>query len=45
MQTSELTTTIEPDGIIRLPEKYKTLFGKQIKLIILIPDENEETNE
>ena len=42
MQTIELTTTIEADGSIRLPEDYKTLFGKHARLVFLVA---EETNK
>lgn len=38
MQAIEIDVDIAPDGSIHLPENYKAYFGRQARLIVLLPD-------
>ena len=43
MQALEIDTMIDPQGDIHLPEKYRNLYGKRARVIVLLPDlANEE---
>ena len=38
MQAIELEMLISKDGTLQLPSQYKRLYGKQARIVILLPD-------
>jgi hypothetical protein len=39
MEAIEIETTISEDGTLHLPDRYKSLFGRQAKIIVLLSEE------
>lgn len=37
MQVIEIETTIDPGGNLHLPEKYRDIYGKHVRLMVLLP--------
>ena len=37
MQAIEFETTVDPKGNLHLPEKYRDVYGKHIRLMVLFP--------
>ena len=37
MQAIELEVTIDSKGNLRLPEKYRDVYGKHVRLMLLLP--------
>ncbi|PSR54473.1 hypothetical protein AHMF7605_13600 [Adhaeribacter arboris] len=44
MDAIEFNTTIEPNGIIQLPDEYKNIYKGQVKVIVL-KEEDSSTKE
>ena len=43
MQAIELETRIDKDGHIYLPEEFQHAYGKLARLIVLLPEQAEQT--
>jgi len=43
MQALEIDAMIDPQGDIHLPEKYRNLYGKRARIIVLLSDHGEKT--
>ena len=39
MQAIEFETTIDKDGVIHLPEKYRNVYGQQARFVVLLPED------
>ena len=37
MQAIEFETTVDPQGNLHLPEKYHEVYGKHVRLMVLLP--------
>ncbi|PIQ11599.1 MAG: hypothetical protein COW70_11960, partial [Hydrogenophilales bacterium CG18_big_fil_WC_8_21_14_2_50_58_12] len=37
VQAIEFETTIDPKGHLHLPEKYRNVYGKYVRLMVLLP--------
>lgn len=42
MQAIEFETTIDPKGNLHLPEKYRDVYGKHVRLMVLLPQTDSE---
>lgn len=40
MQALEINLPIESDGTIRIPKEYENIYGRNARLVILLPDED-----
>ena len=45
MQTIELEVTVDQKGNLHLPEKYHDIYGKPIRLRILLPEKTAELSQ
>ncbi|MFP4393387.1 MAG: hypothetical protein ACOC43_15670 [Desulfohalobiaceae bacterium] len=45
MQAIELKTLIDENGRIQVPKKYSYAYGKQVKLVVLLPNEEKRQNK
>ncbi|MBF0411002.1 MAG: hypothetical protein HQM10_26900 [Candidatus Riflebacteria bacterium] len=45
MEAIELNLQINENGEVHLPKKYQRLFGKQAKLLLLLPDKSESLHK
>ena len=37
MRAIEFETTIDEDGVIQLPERYRKVYGQQARFVVLLP--------
>jgi hypothetical protein len=42
MQTIEFETTVDAKGDFHLPEKYREVYGKHVRLMVLLPQATSE---
>ena len=43
MQAIEFETTIDATGNFHLPEKYRDIYGKHVRLMVLLPPDTSES--
>ncbi len=43
MQAIEFETTVDAKGDFHLPEKYRDVYGKRVRLVVLLPQAASET--
>lgn len=44
MQAIEFETTVDPKGNLHLPEKYRDVYGKHVRLMVLLPQTAAESS-